>query len=427
MACVAIHAARRVLLTTALLLAIPAAAQSIEAERYRASIDSEEDTNGLTAPGLVEPLQSLGLLFVAQGQHAEAAAMFARARQVLRVNEGFETAHELELIMLQKRAEAASGNFATAWELDQALVVQAGAKRGALETYRVYSDLAATRLDLLARYNRGAHPPEIVMGCYYSRERYAQMLSVRSALVSAAPAAVGDCAAGERGTVQSLLLLEARYYQVLALEALLQNARYASDEFLDMVAAVLRTSGRIQRSVRIGGDPFLAYTLRRILSYEPQNPDEIRRRALILVLLADMNVERVNWYGRAGSDFDTIAEQYEQAYQELLNEGMDAGMIEGLFTPGLPVVLPSYDANPLAPRVEDTASARYIDVAFAITRRGKASDIEIAASSDSVTRAERRNFERLLQDLQFRPRLLEGKVAASAPVTLRYYLPASPL
>jgi hypothetical protein len=82
-------------------------------------------------------------------------------------------------------------------------------------------------------------------------------------------------------------------------------------------------------------------------------------------------------------------------------------------------MLPTYAPNPLA----STESSRFIEVAFAITKNGTAEQIEILAGSEDATRAEERDLIQALKYGSFRPRVVDGELADSAPVVLRYYLP----
>jgi hypothetical protein len=94
-----------------------------------------------------------------------------------------------------------------------------------------------------------------------------------------------------------------------------------------------------------------------------------------------------------------------------------------IFSPELPVTLPTYAPNPLA----SMESSRFIDVAFAITRYGESEQIEILDRSESATRVEERGLIRLIKYASFRPRAVDGDLADSASVVVRYYLPEKPL
>ena len=91
------------------------------------------------------------------------------------------------------------------------------------------------------------------------------------------------------------------------------------------------------------------------------------------------------------------------------------------FRPELPVTLPTHQPNPFASATKATSS-HYIDVAFAVTREGTGEQIEILATSQGATRGEQRDLIRLIESTSFRPRVVDGELAAAAPVTVRYAL-----
>jgi hypothetical protein len=71
-----------------------------------------------------------------------------------------------------------------------------------------------------------------------------------------------------------------------------------------------------------------------------------------------------------------------------------------------------------------TQSSRYIDVSFDITQFGRGEHIEVLDTSKGATRSEERDLIRLIESTSFRPRFVDGELAASAPVTVRYHLPS---
>jgi hypothetical protein len=123
--------------------------------------------------------------------------------------------------------------------------------------------------------------------------------------------------------------------------------------------------------------------------------------------------------------FDAVYEQYAQAYAMLQAEGLTPEELEAIFAPPFPVTLPSFAPNPLQTRAESADSA-YIDVGFEITRQGKSRRVKVLAASANIERADRRRLERLIVLTTYRPRMVDGAVAAAAPVNLRYYIGATP-
>jgi hypothetical protein len=158
-------------------------------------------------------------------------------------------------------------------------------------------------------------------------------------------------------------------------------------------------------------------SLMRLIYYEVRSGAPAAARASAFAELGD-------WYlrapGRNGFGAETAWKLYEQALLEL-RQGTDApALMAEVFSPELPVTLPTYAPNPLA----STASSRFIDVEFAITKHGFPEQIEVLDSGENATRAEERDLVGLIELAQFRPRAVDGVLADSAPVVVRYYLPA---
>jgi tetratricopeptide (TPR) repeat protein len=394
------------------------AAIAAEQGQYLQLIEQRQEAGGLTAPDLVEPLDALGDLYFSQQDYDKAFDAYASARQVMRVNDGFDTLPEIPLIAKLVRTEEARGRVAEAWALEQALLTLGERYAGSIETLEIFQDLAARRLALWRVYNSGSIPPQIELGCYYNRREFNAAMG--ALLITNDNRDTRErCTAGDRPVVQLALLIEARSYQMRALEALLQNGGYASDPFWEQFTQMLDTSYRVMRRARNTADTPLANMMVRLLSYEPRDAAERQRRAHILVQLADMNVVRARQLDRYVG-FDAVREQYEQAYAVLQQEGLGHTELQEIFAPALPVTLPSFSSSPLA---TDTAgSAGFIDVSFEITRQGKTRRVKTNDASANVERAQRRALERTIGLTTFRPRVVDGRMIDNAPVSLRYYI-----
>ena len=113
-------------------------------------------------------------------------------------------------------------------------------------------------------------------------------------------------------------------------------------------------------------------------------------------------------------------EGYTLAQQMLHRAGADDASLAQLFAPTVPVVLPSFEPNPLA-RDETRVATGYIDVEFAITKYGRARDVEIRDAANATDDAQD-DLVSLLKSSRFRPRLTDGRFADSLPVVVRYHL-----
>jgi hypothetical protein len=64
----------------------------------------------------------------------------------------------------------------------------------------------------------------------------------------------------------------------------------------------------------------------------------------------------------------------------------------------------------------------HVDVAFAITKYGRARNVEILDATNA-TEADQADLVGLLKSSRFRPRLTDGEFADASPVVVRYELP----
>lgn len=398
--------------------ALPAATED-SAQQYLEFIEQQQDASGMTAAELIEPLTALGQYYVEHEDYELAADSFERARTIMRVNEGFDTPRELSLLARQVAAVEASGNVVAAWELEQSLLQLAQRNLDSSEAVPVFVAAAAKRVDIWNRYRAGDHPPEIELGCYYDRSKYQRDMATILPAAEPLRQNLSRCGSGERGAVLIGLLVEARRYQMLGVEALLRNDAYTSDELLQLVTEVLRNSHAIWRRLLSAGDPALGDMMVRLLSHEPKDSAGRLRRAEFLLLLADVNIVRAR-QARRMNGLDTVRQQYEQVWLALQEEGVTQEVLAAKFAPALPMVLPAFAANPLA-LVSEADATGYIDVTFEITNRGTGRAVEVVGSNN-VQRADIRALQQVLDLGSFRPRMQDGKVLEVAPVALRYYV-----
>jgi hypothetical protein len=159
-----------------------------------------------------------------------------------------------------------------------------------------------------------------------------------------------------------------------------------------------------------------------LLAYEIRSEAPLAARAHALAALADWHVRLdtgVTHHERAA---ELGLELYRELHRVLEQQGNDAGALTAeLFAPELPVTLPTYRPNPFASAVA-AESSRYIDVAFDVTQLGRGKRISILDTSQGATRAEERELVRLIENTTFRPRIVDGALAESAPVRLRFRL-----
>jgi hypothetical protein len=420
-------------------------------------IEQEEARNGPNSEGLIAPLSALALLYRESGDERLAVAVIERIRQLVRVNYGLHSLEQAPLIRQLIASEEAVGNYEAAWNLEQELVTLARRHPADLRIVPILREIAEKRLDILGQFLAGEAPPQIVLGCYYNWPRRGGNY--------------GGCVAGNSSDVIRALVSDAQGKYADAIAALLHNERYASDELRELEAELVRASDRIReynrrrtRIIDYGArfdrrqfesepwrsemealvrlvnwelpDPHgAAATLRgepperrevtqvardyrigrlslsRLYAYEAATSSSLTRQIDALVRIADWEL----LYGENAKALDG----YELIYS-MLDEVGDRALIERIFAPEIPVVLPSFLPNPLAPEAAQ-ASDSYIDIAFEITRYGVSRAIRILDTSNATNGAGA-EVVRLVRRSRFRPRGTDGQLARRAPVVVRYYV-----
>lgn len=417
--------------------------------RLLEQIAEVRSAQGLNAEGLIEPLRALALLYQEAGDHALAAVALQDARQILRANRGLfsATVDEALLLRQQVRSEKALGNGERVWNLQHDLIIIARQHLDDMRMLPIFTELIddrAERLDVIRTTDYKELPPGIYVPCGTGAVPTPPNSGHRAAPVPVSDAR--NCPFGTWRTVVDRLHAAVLRNYADAIAVLIRNGDYASQELRDLekqalslvpferlVACSVGKFGEFLESELVNSCMDTAggwgvggwASLMRLTFYEVRSGAPAAARARAYAELGD-------WYLRAehlassrkSSDADEIALRvYEQAFAEL-RQGDDAheSMAE-IFAPELPVTLPTYAPNPLA----STESSRFIDVAFAITNYGEAAQIEILDSSENATGAEERDLVRLIKYASFRPRAVDGELADSASVVVRYYLPERPV
>jgi hypothetical protein len=417
---------------------------------------------GSTPAELIEPLRSLALLYEENGDHALAIAALEEARHVTRVHAGLSSADEALLLRQQIRNEKALELHARVWEHEQDMVTIARQNHDDIRMVPVFRELAEDRSEALEDYRTGGFPPEIELGCYYvpGLRRYDDTRGDQHPSESE-----GSCFSGQSASVHRRLRAETLMYYADAIEAILENGDYASQDLRDLerrafrerqrfpdvvvqkvgdwvpvsidppsaaaspcsragvevealdellsseilggcLAPVLHENGLVEANV--GGWASLV----RLIAYEIRSGVPAAARANALSDLADWHL--LSAFVDGDENSGRAIELYERAYREL---GQDDAVQRSMFSPEVPVTLAR---NPFT---STTAGAsRYIDVSFAITTYGRSEQIEIQDTSRGAARAEERDLTRLIKNTRFRPRFVDGKLADAAPVVVRYAL-----
>jgi hypothetical protein len=153
-------------------------------------------------------------------------------------------------------------------------------------------------------------------------------------------------------------------------------------------------------------------SLRRLYAYGASSSSPVLSQADAVVQLADWDLLHSH-NGQAMRSYATACALLEEA-------GVAEASIARLFAPPVPVVLPAFQRNPLAPD-ETRPATGHIDVAFEITQYGRGRAIELRDSANASKGAQERLVS-LIKANRFRPRATAGQFADATPVVLRYHL-----
>jgi hypothetical protein len=431
-------------------------------------IEAIELEQGPYSPALRAELASLIVLYRENEDDVLALVAIERALQVERANSGLYSLDQVPLLKQQLEAEEALGNDAAVWDLEQELLKLARRHPDDPQTVPVLRYVADRQSEVLERVvGSNEIPPQVILGCYYDLWSTGE-----------------HCPrAGSRTTVVQGMLADADRSYADAIRVLLRNEAYASQELRELELTLVRdaqlvhdeyeregnrgiTGTRTKNEVPVPLAPWspaahnvepwrsrlepiieladweLPYdsagtpaghfldpgeprdarfrapyyrgrqSLRRLYAYSVASSSSTPARASALVAIADWDL----LYSNNG----LAVEGYTLAHGMLEQAATEQASIAELFAPSLPVVLPSFEPNPLA-RDEARLATGHIDVAFEVNKFGRARAIEIRAVENAGA-AERAELVSLLKSNRFRPRLSDGRFADAAPVVVRYHL-----
>jgi hypothetical protein len=383
----------------------PALATEGAAISVAEQIESIQAAQGINSPELVAPLTNLGLIFREQGDIDLAIATFERARHLVRVNHGLSSFKEAPLLRQLVQIEEARGNAAVAWDLEQDLLGliyrSPGPRPGAASMLR---EIADKRRDLLERYSAGEFPPQMELGCYYEEP-------------DAADGRQGNrsCRSGSSFRAKLNLLNEAESYYYDVMDMVRFSEGPSSDQLPELDMAVLRARYAARNDYQTEGQGRVALRMIHERHIKYSAPLSVQMNALLQ--MADWDL----LYAGGRKKNEAAFQAYEALYELLREEGLEQSLIDEMFSPSVPVVLPAFVANPLLSG-ETAGSSGYIDVAFEITKYGEAKSIEILDTTTKTTDAATKRLRDLIRRSRFRPKITDGVFEDPSRVVVRYYV-----
>jgi tetratricopeptide (TPR) repeat protein len=354
------------------------------------SIEREVSRGGAYSEELIAPLSELALLYQEADDRALASATIERALQVVRANYGLYSLAQAPLISRLVANEAAAGNHETAWEVEDELLTLAKRHPEDLRTVAIFREIGDRRV----RLSHDELPLSVVCrghlnaaGCGEGSNEFA-VGSVRSLVNAGAMNDWGD-----------------------AINVFLQNKLYDSQELRELE----------QKLIALGGCDVARESYRRLMFYDEASAETWLNRAATIVRAADS--ELVCSQDQRPALERAALERYREAYELLERNVVARASIDGLFAPEAPIRLTESlpaRAYPM-PSAAPADSFGHIDIAFEITKYGRAQGIDIVDATPNCTDEEKHNLFLFVRDGLYRPRAANGAIADGSRVVWRYY------
>jgi len=367
------------------------------------SIEREVSRGGAYSEELIAPLSELALLYQEADDRALASAAIERALQVVRANYGLYSLAQARLISRLVANEAAAGNHETAWEIEDELLTLAKRHPEDLQTVSIFREIGDRRVRLS---NNGELPLSVVC------RGHANLAGCREGRNDIAAGSFGSMVNEFAvGSVRSLVHAGAMNSWGDAINVFLRNQLYDSQELRELE----------QKLIAFGGCDVARASYRRLMFYDEANAETWLNRAATIVRAADS--EHVCSQNQRPALERAALEQYREAYELLERNAVARASIDGLFAPEAPIRLTDSlpaRAYPM-PSAAPSDSSGHIDIAFEITKYGRAEGIEIVAATPNCTDEDKRNLFLFVRDGLYRPRAANGAIADGSRVVWRYY------
>jgi hypothetical protein len=325
-----------------------------------------------------------------------------------------ENAGEIQQLISEERE---SGNAEVAWNLEQRLLGIAVVNRNDARSAEIFRAAGDHRSNILARYDEGETPAELILGCYYKvTGDFGETL--RFGMSDAAASSVlfddnNSCEAGGQRTARRALALEIMWLYVESARISLRSEGASDDDVQEALNRV------VAESYRFGIYDIGRSSLESLLGFQEAISASWVEQAQTLAYLGDWDLLFASNYGTRLHDLANAS--YEQAIELLVRNEVDQETIDSMFSPRIPIVLPAFRRSALRTRQSDGFN-RYIDIAFEIRNNGKSARIKVLDSSPNAPRDSVRDVSDTVKGRLFRPIAADGQIQDRAPVTVRYYV-----
>ncbi len=399
-------------------------------EKYEQQLSIIEGEDGPFATELYETLLDLGQQYQQANDHEAAIESFERAEYVSRINHGLFHPEQVASIEGIIESYIAMGDLRNANSKQRYLIYLNEQYYGDNNLNALPSIISLANQNM-ANYRRTLQMPaqptirissSIGPGTASSRQPTPRQMAFGSLFQAQQnyTRAISTLMENRQYFDPVLLELEYRYLETIFLQAyrraIIEEPHYYLSERNTRTGSRIRSSNRRNTVAYLRG----TYTFERLLIYTRSNP-EADPAALVQILMdyGDWNL----LFGRT----QTAVEKYTQANEVALSRDLPEQEIENIFRPAIQVHLPLVAAKPnsrekFAIGADTTLDYDgHIDIAFTISRYGRASKIDVLDKTQSASKRIERRLVKYLRNSPFRPRLQKDGSVVAERVTLRYY------
>jgi hypothetical protein len=368
---------------------------------YLNSVQSAEDSGGVYASDLVEPLQDTGRAYQAEQKHGQAMAFFQRALHLSRVNEGLYSSDQLPVLGYMIESHLAMG------QLNDVDYKQNYRFRLQKKLYEPGEPAMTDAINEYSEWQRQAYLDGFSGDTY---RRVVDIYDVHSRAIEAI----------EANDPNSPQLIPHLYKRM--------QAEYLLSEYEGEKEAEFQftTSNSMEAKFALSTDPAIdrfkylrdfnyrngLKTMQQIISLQEHQglqPDPVK--------LARAKIAQGDWYLWWDSRSRAI-QCYEAAWAILADDGSELTDPLDFFSE--PVELPEtqvFHPGKITPPGEQNALAT---VLFDVSRHGRARELDIVEQDPAEDMGARIVLFDMLRDMRFRPILREGKVVEAEAVVRVY-------
>jgi len=381
--------------------AYPKTSFSTLVDEYQTSIEEIESTKGVYGEDLSQQLFSLGLAYQQKGEHGKAIKTLTRSLHLKRINNGLYSTSILPILNTLINSLAAEEQWDSVdsrygyleWLYEQ------NYNEEDIETFFLKMKMANW---YLKSYNL-KRQKEPIVDLLNSYKTYDQALKM----------AIKKYGATDLRVIAPLH------------EFILVNYLIATSNFIQPVMSV-DLEGTVIKTTSILGKQLAALKYRSLslgISLFKQEMDIYLNQPIINYLFVTrIKLKLADWYLMYGKR-DTALNLYQAAYHYLKDHSVITKEFSELFS--LPVALPNFPnilvkTNVLPSDSISASDANYVHASIDVTRYGKVKNINFVSSNPTNNAMTSKTFK-LLKQVKFRPKIVEGNVISAEEVHLQIF------